>query len=69
MEKQYELNEAVDSLYQTIDINNRYGANVNLFSEEYDVYDYEENETIGTYWYLEKDELLRYNIIIDFNLI
>lgn len=49
----------LDSVYQIIDINNRYGADVNLFSEEYDVYDYEENETIGTYWYLEKNELLK----------
>ena len=49
----------LDSVYQTIDINNRYGADVNLFSDEYDLYDYEENETIGTYWYFEKDELLK----------
>ena len=49
----------LDSVYQTIDINNRYGADVNLFSDEYDLYDYEENETIGTYWYFEKNELLK----------
>lgn len=49
----------MDSVYQTVSINDRYSANINLFSEEYDVYDYEENETIGTYWYLEKDEFLK----------
>lgn len=49
----------MDSVYQTISINDRYSADINLFSEEYDVYDYEENETIGIYYYLEKDELLK----------
>lgn len=49
----------LDSVYQTIDINNRYGADINLFSEEYDVYDYEENETVGTFWQIEKSELLK----------
>ena len=54
----YELLQ-LDSVYQMININNRYGADINLFSEEYDVYDYEENEIIGTYWYIEKNELLK----------
>lgn len=49
----------MDSVYQSVSINNRYCADVNLFSEEYDVYDNKENETIGTYWYLEKNELLK----------
>lgn len=47
----------LDSVYQTVSINDRYSADVNIFSEEYDVYDYKENETIGTYWYIEKKEL------------
>lgn len=49
----------MDSVYQSVSINNRYCADINLFSEEYDVYDCEENETIGTYWYIEKNELLK----------
>lgn len=47
----------LESVYQSVSINDRYYADINLFSEEYDVYDCEENETIGTYWYLEKKEL------------
>ena len=47
----------LDSVYQTVSINDRYSADINIFSEEYDVYDYEENETVGTYWYIEKNEL------------
>lgn len=49
----------LDSVYQTISINDRYYADINLFSEEYEVYDCNKNETIGTCWYLEKDELLK----------
>ena len=47
----------MDSVYQTVSINDRYGADVNIFSEEYDVYDYKENKTIGTYWEIEKKDL------------
>ena len=47
----------LESVYQSISINDRYYADINLFSEEYDVYDCEENDTIGTYWYIEKKEL------------
>ena len=47
----------LDSVYQIVDINDKYSADINIFSEEYDVYDYEKSETIGTYWYTEKKEL------------
>ena len=47
----------MDNVYQMVSINNRYGADVNIFSEEYDVYDYKENKTIGTYWEIEKKDL------------
>ena len=47
----------MDSVYQTISLNDRYSADINIFSEEYEVYDYEENKTVGTYWYIEKNEL------------
>ena len=48
----------IENVYQTVDINDRYGADINLFSEEYDVYDYKENKTIGTFWQIKKSELL-----------
>ena len=48
----------LDSVYQIIDINNRYSADINLFSEEFDVYDYEENKDIGTFYEIEKEDLL-----------
>ena len=47
----------MDSVYQMVSINDRYGADINIFSEEYDVYDYEENKTMGTYWETEKKDL------------
>lgn len=49
----------LESVYQIVDINDKYSADINIFSEEYDVYDYEENETIGTFWQIEKSELLK----------
>lgn len=47
----------MDSVYQMVSINDRYSADINIFSEEYNVYDYKENKTIGTYWEIEKKDL------------
>lgn len=47
----------LDSVYQTVSINDRYYADINLFSETYDVYDCEINDTIGTYYEIEKKDL------------
>ena len=44
----------LESVFQTISITDKYYADINLFSEEYDIYDSEICETIGTYWDLEK---------------
>ena len=48
-----------DSIYQSIQINDRYAADVNLFSEEYNVYDYEKGEDVGEFYTLEVDDLLK----------
>ena len=47
----------LDSVYQIISINDRYYADINLFYEEYEVYDCDKNESIGTYWEIEKKDL------------
>lgn len=47
----------LDSVYQTVSINDRYYADINLFFETYDVYDCEINDTIGTYYEIEKKDL------------
>ena len=51
----YEL----ESLNQTIDINDRFCADVNLFSELYNVYDYVNQTDIGEFYEIEKSELLK----------
>ena len=60
----------MDGVYQTVSINDRYSADINIFSEEYDVYDYKENKTIGTYWEIEKKDLFEKIIdqVLTFNL-
>lgn len=43
---------------QLIDINDQYTANVNLFSETYDVWDCVNEQDVGTYYAIEKADLL-----------
>ena len=47
----------LESVYQTIDINDRYSADINIFQEEYDVYDCVNGESVGTDYSLEKKYL------------
>lgn len=49
-------NEAV---YQYKDINDRYSADINIFSDTYEVYDSEKNKTIGEYCEIEVKDLLK----------
>ena len=48
----------LDSVYQTISINDRYSADINIFSEEYSIYDYEENKDIGWFYEIDKKDVL-----------
>ena len=50
----YEL----DSLMQTVNINDRYYADVDLLSEIYSVYDYEIDDYVGEFYSIEKSELI-----------
>ena len=49
----------LDSVYQTISITDKYSADVNIFSEEYSVYDYEGNKDLGYFYEIEKEDLLK----------
>lgn len=49
----------LESLNQTIDINDRFCADVNLFSELYNVYDYINQTNVGEFYEIEKSELLK----------
>lgn len=44
---------------ESIEITDKLSADVSLFSETYDVYDYEKQEDVGTYYEIEKSELLK----------
>jgi hypothetical protein len=50
----------LDSVYQivNIDIDNRYYADINIFAEEYEIYDSIKGETIDTDYTIEKDDIL-----------
>ena len=48
----------LESVYQTVDINDRYYADINIFQEEYDIYDSVENDTIGCDYAIEKKDAL-----------
>ena len=48
----------LDSVYQIIDINDKYSADIDIFSEEYSVYNYEENKDVGYFYETEKKDLL-----------
>ena len=54
---------------ETKPINDRYVADIELFSEGYNVYDYDTQEDVGTYYELELDDLrqvlLKDGVIID----
>ena len=44
----------LESVFQTVSIDNRYSADINIFSEIYDIYDNVVNDTVGTNYTLEK---------------
>lgn len=48
----------LESVYQTVDINDRYYADVNIFQEEYDIYDSVKGDTVGTDFVIDKKEAL-----------
>ena len=48
----------LESVMQHIDINDQYTADINLFSETYDVWDYINEQDVGTYYAIEKSDLL-----------
>lgn len=48
----------LESAHQTREINDRYGADIDLFSEVYSVYDYENGEDVGFYYDIEVEDVL-----------
>ena len=48
----------LESVYQTVDIDDRYYADVNIFQEEYDIYDSVKGDTIGCDFVIEKKDAL-----------
>lgn len=48
-----------DAIYQSKSINDRYSADINLFSEGYNVYDYETGEDLGEFYELEAEDALK----------
>lgn len=48
----------LESVYQIVDINDKYSADVNIFSEEYSVYNYKEDKDMGYFYEIEKKDLL-----------
>lgn len=49
----------LDNVYQTVDIDNRYCADINIFSESYEIYDTQENESVCTDYTIEKQEVIK----------
>lgn len=49
----------LESATQYISINDRYSADVSIFSEGYNVYDYENGEDVGEFYDIEKSDLLK----------
>lgn len=49
----------LESVTQIKDINDRYFAEINLFREEYNVYDSEKQEDVGEFYVLEAADLLK----------
>lgn len=52
-------NDFDDAVYQSVDINDRYYADINIFSEGYTVYDSETGEDIGEFYEPEVEDLLK----------
>ena len=48
----------MESVYQIVDINDRYFADINIFSESYEIYDSEKNESVYTDYTIEKKDVL-----------
>ena len=48
----------MENVYQIVDINDKYGADINIFSDEYSVYNYKENKDMGYFYETEKKDLL-----------
>ena len=48
----------LESVYQTVDINDRYCADINIFREEYDVYDTEKCDVVCNTYGIEKKEVI-----------
>ena len=48
----------MESVYQTVDIDDRYFADINIFSESYEIYDSEKNESVCTDYTIEKKDVL-----------
>ena len=48
----------LESVYQTVDIDDRYYADINIFQEEYDIYDSVKGDTIGCDFVIEKKDAL-----------
>ena len=46
------------SVTQHKDFGGRYVADINIFSEEYEVYDTEKGDTIGSFYGIEADDVL-----------
>lgn len=50
---------SLESINQTVSINDRYVADICLLSEGYNVYDIETGKDVGYYYEMEKEELLK----------
>lgn len=48
-----------DAVYQSKAINDRYTADINIFAEGYNVYDYETGEDLGEFYELEAEDALK----------
>ena len=53
----YEFFE-LESTTQTVEIDNRYVADICIFNESYYVWDYINNETVGCFYEIEKEDLM-----------
>lgn len=49
----------LESMRQSVYINDRFVADINLLSETYPVYDYETSDYIGDFYEIEREDLLR----------
>lgn len=49
----------LESIYQTVEIDDRYFADISIFSESYEIYDSEKNESVCTDYTIEKKDVLK----------